>query len=446
MENQESRGNEDIGERIRSAVADAFYSMEFGTLNQTIRSTVNAALDEAKKQAENCKSSLEESDWLRKDRKKDLEGMEHSGLFTPVPLNIRVNWKGKVSGILFAVFGGIGSSVFGFLTAASAVTMLVSSWNPFGWWITGLSGMVLASFLVMLGLGIRNNGRIGRLKAYLKELNRQGKPYCQLDQLGKSAAKSLAYVRKDMKKMLELGMLPDARMDDQGTCLMLDEETYRQYRMAQDALKERQRKEKLLQKQKRWEKGIWKFLKTPDADSQESQVQKEEKEKEDIQEGQEKEREGGRELNQPLVSEAIARGRQYMNQLDKIREAMKGQTGEESFMSEKLLRLDTVLERMFAALEKYPQQLDEMERFMEYYLPTTVKLASAYQEFAQVEFPGENVKNAKEEIRQTMDTINGAFEKLLDDLYQDVAFDVLTDASVLQSMLAREGLTESDFA
>ena len=58
---------------------------------------------------------------------------------------------------------------------------------------------------------------------------------------------------------------------------------------------------------------------------------------------------------------------------------------------------------------------------------------------------GENIKTAKEEIEKTLDTINDAFETLLDDLYQDTAFDVTTDASVLQAMLEKEGLTGSDF-
>ena len=62
-----------------------------------------------------------------------------------------------------------------------------------------------------------------------------------------------------------------------------------------------------------------------------------------------------------------------------------------------------------------------------------------------MEFPGENIREAKKEIRQTLDTINRAFEKLLDDMYQDTAFDVMTDASALQSMLAREGMTDGDF-
>ena len=114
-------------------------------------------------------------------------------------------------------------------------------------------------------------------------------------------------------------------------------------------------------------------------------------------------------------------------------------------MRDKLLRLKAVLLHLFETLEKHPEQLDEMEKFMEYYLPTTVKMAETYREFAAVRFPGENIKEAKTEILQAMDTINGAFEKLLDDLDEDAAFDVITDASVLKSMLAREGMTEGDF-
>ena len=86
-----------------------------------------------------------------------------------------------------------------------------------------------------------------------------------------------------------------------------------------------------------------------------------------------------------------------------------------------------------------------MERCKETYPPTTMKLVTTYHEFSMVEFPGENIREAKKEIRQTLDTINRAFEKLLDDMYQDTAFDVMTDASALQSMLAREGMTDGDF-
>ena len=55
---------------------------------------------------------------------------------------------------------------------------------------------------------------------------------------------------------------------------------------------------------------------------------------------------------------------------------------------------------------------------------------------------GENIISSKKEIEKTLDTLNAAFEKLLDDLFQDTAWDVSSDISVLNMMLAQEGLTE----
>jgi len=382
---QEWKNPEDIAEKIRNVVTDALDSMEFDQLNQAISDTVNSALNEAKFQFDKYKEKM--GNWQK------------SAVQKPKPLEIRVIWRGKVSGILFTIFGGIGSVIFGFLTLVILAALVFSGTFSSGWGILGTYGILAAGFGGMLFAGIRNNGRIGRLKRYIKELKRNGKTYCDLEFLSRTCARTISYIRKDLRKMIGLGMLPDARLDDQGTCLILDDETYRQYQMAQESLKERQKEE-----QKRIEQ-----------------------EKTDPQ--------------QDALQTAIARGESYMETLDRLRESISCQN-----VTEKLNRLDAVLERLFDTLRKHPDQLDEMERFMEYYLPTTVKLVTAYQEFAAVEFPGENVNRAKKEIEETLDTINGAFEKLLDDLYQDAAFDAMTDATVLQSMLAREGLTESDFS
>ena len=129
-----------------------------------------------------------------------------------------------------------------------------------------------------------------------------------------------------------------------------------------------------------------------------------------------------------------------MTTLAGLRESMSGDP-----IAGKLTRLETVLSYLFEALKKHPDQLDDMEKCMEYYLPTTVKLTRSYREFTAVKFPGENINQAKKEILRSLDTINSAFEKLLDDLYEDAAFDVMTDASVLRTMLARDGMTENDF-
>ena len=82
---------------------------------------------------------------------------------------------------------------------------------------------------------------------------------------------------------------------------------------------------------------------------------------------------------------------------------------------------------------------------MQYYLPTTVKLLEAYEQLDKQPVQGENIRNSKREIEKTLDTLNVAFEKLLDSLFQDTAWDVSSDISVLQTRLAQEGLTEGDF-
>ena len=78
---------------------------------------------------------------------------------------------------------------------------------------------------------------------------------------------------------------------------------------------------------------------------------------------------------------------------------------------------------------------------MNYYLPTTKKLLDAYVELDKQAGQGENVQQTKAEISTAMDTINEAFEKLLDSMFQDMAWDISSDISVMKTMMAQDGLT-----
>ena len=75
----------------------------------------------------------------------------------------------------------------------------------------------------------------------------------------------------------------------------------------------------------------------------------------------------------------------------------------------------------------------------------TLKLVDAYEEFDRQPVQGENISTAKGEIEKTLDTINFAFENLLDSLFQDAVMDISAEISVLQTLLAQEGLTQRDF-
>lgn len=89
--------------------------------------------------------------------------------------------------------------------------------------------------------------------------------------------------------------------------------------------------------------------------------------------------------------------------------------------------------------------IPDLKKMMDYYLPMTVKLLDAYEDMDGQPVQGENITASKKEIEETIDTLNIAFEKLLDSIFRDTAWDVSTDISVLHTVLAQEGLTEDDF-
>ena len=104
--------------------------------------------------------------------------------------------------------------------------------------------------------------------------------------------------------------------------------------------------------------------------------------------------------------------------------------------------MEILVDKIFDRVEQNPACVGDIRKLMDYYLPTTVKLLETYAEMDAQPIGGANIQATKQEIENTLDTINAAFEKLLDSLFQDAAWDVSSDISVLHTMLAQEGLTE----
>ena len=133
---------------------------------------------------------------------------------------------------------------------------------------------------------------------------------------------------------------------------------------------------------------------------------------------------------------------EYIRKLRDLNDRIPGEV-----ISAKLFCLENLLKDIFESLRQHPEQTDRMHKLMSYYLPTTLKLVESYERFDKVSSPGPDIIKAKAEIENTLDTINQAFRELLNSLFQDTVFDVTTDAQVLKTMLAKEGLTrEMDFA
>lgn len=110
-------------------------------------------------------------------------------------------------------------------------------------------------------------------------------------------------------------------------------------------------------------------------------------------------------------------------------------------ISADIVRLEQVSAKIFDEVKAHPEKLPQIRRFLDYYLPTTLKLLNAYDRMSGTGVSGENIDTTLAKVEGMMRTIVAAFEKQLDSLYGAEALDISTDITVLENMMAREGLT-----
>ena len=133
---------------------------------------------------------------------------------------------------------------------------------------------------------------------------------------------------------------------------------------------------------------------------------------------------------------------EYDKTLARLRELNDAIPDEE--MSERIARLEAVTAKIFAQAESDPDKLPQMRKFLDYYLPTSLKLLEAYAEMDAQGIEGENITESKRRIEQTMGTLVTAFENQLDQLFRSDALDVSTDIDVMERMLRADGLAGED--
>lgn len=115
-------------------------------------------------------------------------------------------------------------------------------------------------------------------------------------------------------------------------------------------------------------------------------------------------------------------------------------------LTAKIDHLESITARIFRAVEEDPKKKDRISTFLNYYLPTTQKLLDSYAEFESAGIEGENLRQAKQRIEDTMDSIIKGFERQLDELYAADYMDVDSDIRVMETMLNRDGASvERDF-
>ena len=105
-------------------------------------------------------------------------------------------------------------------------------------------------------------------------------------------------------------------------------------------------------------------------------------------------------------------------------------------------QLDKVANQIFHTVAEHPEKAPQIRRFMDYYLPTTLKMLTGYRKMDERQVKGQNANETRAQIREAMDTVLKAFDKQLDALYQDELLDISTDIDVMETMLRQDGLID----
>ncbi len=311
-------------------------------------------------------------------------------------------------GIVRIVFGSIGSIglglgglILGLIAIGVAATGGVAS---------AVSEIILAivllmgaaGFCSMLSGGCKDHKLAGLFHRFGNALGNA--EYFSVRDLALRLGMKEKTVRKALIDMMNKGFLPYARFDNSQTTLILTDQSYEQYMQAEQSRSQREQKvTEVPQKE------------TPQTDVSQQGVE---------------DPEARRILDE---GEAYIRKIRYYNDL----------IPDDREMSAKLYRLENIIHRIFEQVKKNPGCAGELRRFLEYYLPTTDKLLKAYVELDRQPEAGNNIVGTRKEIEDVLDTINDAFEKLLDSLFTDMAWDVSSDISVMKTMMARDGLVGS---
>lgn len=135
------------------------------------------------------------------------------------------------------------------------------------------------------------------------------------------------------------------------------------------------------------------------------------------------------------VDALLDEGYKYIDELITANDAIHNET-----VSAQIERMEQVARRIFEFVEKNPEKAGQIRKFMNYYLPTTLKLLNSYYKLTRQGVKGDNIAESIIEIERVLYTIVKAFERQLDALFQDEAIDVSTDIAVLESMLKQEDL------
>jgi len=131
----------------------------------------------------------------------------------------------------------------------------------------------------------------------------------------------------------------------------------------------------------------------------------------------------------------ISRGQEMLSRIRKENDLIA-----DAPLSAQIDSISDTAERIFETVAEQPQKAYQLRRFMDYYMPTTLKMLEAFRRMEERAVEGEAANATRDQIRTAMDAVVRAFEKQLSTLHQEDYLDISTDIDVLEAMLRQDGL------
>lgn len=432
------------GGDILDAVADAVNRNDYSGLSENVTNTVNRVVRQVREDASkgtygNPTHQYAKTTYTRKgqadyERMRRKENSKYSSIYKGqaawtgkkqesaveyekknLPATVAKYPTGRILGPLQLAWGILATSGFGITTLIMLIVIFVQGGAaPIVFSV--IFGLLTALSVTDIVRGSRKISLVNRFYHYARLIGERG--YIAIEELALQTGQHRDEVVRDLRKMMKKHMFPQGRIDNSQTTFMLTQDVYQQYLQAE-------------QEQQAREEAAKQAREAQEAE-QARQAREEAKDSQT--------REKARHYNEQ-TKKILKDGNAYIRMVHECNEKIRGEE-----MSYKLSRLESIMRRIFEQVEKVPQSADDLHKFMDYYLPTTTKLLQAYIDLDRQEIAGENISATKKEIEDTLDTINIAFERLLDGLFEDTAWDISSDISVMKTMMAQEGLTgEKDF-
>ncbi|MCL1935852.1 MAG: 5-bromo-4-chloroindolyl phosphate hydrolysis family protein [Defluviitaleaceae bacterium] len=98
--------------------------------------------------------------------------------------------------------------------------------------------------------------------------------------------------------------------------------------------------------------------------------------------------------------------------------------------------------KIYDFIKEHPEKSNEIRGFVDYYLPTTIKLIDSYIHLVNQGSTGENITNSKAKIENLLQILKISYEKQLDSLFEAKFLDISAEIGVIKNLLKEDGLFE----